>query len=159
MLLAGLLAFPAAAGAEILNPPGGPVYVDDVAVDQVSHRDRDRADPPRTPRAERAGRGRLRAAMMEQFDVNGDGRLGPRERMRARRVLRGIERRLAGQGQRRRGARLRQFIQRHDINGDGNVGPREVPHGAADRLRRFDRDGDGWVEPRELRDDRRGRRY
>ena len=85
--------------------------------------------------------------MLEAFDVNGDGRLGPRERMRALQVLRRIEMRLATPGMQRRGAR--RFIQRYDLNGDGNLGPREMPPAQADRLRRLDRDRDGWVEPQE----------
>jgi len=161
IILAVLVSVPSLAGADILNPPSGPVDDESqVDVDVVPARNPGREmrrgdgqmqrDPQRM-----AKRQRLRRALMEQFDANGDGRLGPRERMRAARVLRRIEQRLASpQGQRGgRGGRAGQyqrFMQRYDVNGDGQVGPREVPRGAADRLRRFDRDGDGWVEPREL---------
>ena len=97
----------------------------------------------------------LKQALMEQFDRNGDGRLEPRERMRAIRVLNRIERRLAGkdggpQGGRRE-ARMKKLIERFDTNHDGNVDRSEMPPGAARKLRRFDRDGDGWVEPGEGR--------
>jgi len=161
-MLAALLLFSSSASAEILTPPGGPVEGgDDPIVEQPSDRPQraDRQRVQRNPR-QQAKRARLRHALVEQFDLDGDGRLGPRERMRAARVLRRIEQRLSGGGQRgganydqprRDGApKLRRFIQRYDVNGDGDVGPREVPAGAADRLRRFDSDGDGWVEPREL---------
>jgi len=163
-LLAALLLFSSSASAEILNPPGGPVDGgDDPIVEQPDDRPQraDRQRAQRNPR-QQAKRARLRHALVEQFDLNGDGRLGPRERMRAARVLRRIEQRLSGGGQRGasydqprrdgvpRGAKYRRFMQRYDVNGDGDVGPREVPARAADRLRRFDSDGDGWVEPREL---------
>jgi hypothetical protein len=118
---------------EVLQPPGGAVYVSDPAAAQPQ---------------QRGMRGKqLRRAMLEAFDVNGDGRLQPRERMRAIKVLRRIEMRLGAQGGQRRAGR--RFIQRYDMNGDGNVGPREMPPAQADRLRRLDRDRDGWVEPRE----------
>jgi hypothetical protein len=137
ILISMLLALPAAAGADVINSPSG--LVDDQTAQ---------------PQRPRKGQGqKLRRALLEQFDVNGDGRLGPRERMRAVRVLRKIERRLAGDGagpQQRRG-RMRKFIERHDRNGDGQVGPREMPRGAAGKLRRLDRDGDGWVDEREIR--------
>jgi hypothetical protein len=139
ILISTLLALPAVAGADVIHPPSGPVYVED------------RASPSPGPRKGQAQK--LRRALMEQFDVNGDGRLGPRERMRAIRVLRKIERRLAsGAGARPEGRRnrMRKFIERHDRNGDGQVGPRELPPGAAGKLRRFDRDGDGWVDEREI---------
>lgn len=122
---------------EVLQPPGGTVVVSDPGMDPAV-------------RQQRQHRGKqLRRAMVEAFDANGDGRLEPRERMRAVRVLRRMEQRLAGQGRGNRGAARRGFIRRFDTNGDGNVGPREMPPGQADRLRRFDRDRDGWVEPSE----------
>ena len=171
VLLAILLAMPATARADVINPPGGPVQVDDdgdevdqdVGMQQVSRRDPAAPMPQRDPNVQRAKRAQLRAALMQQFDVNGDGKLGPRERQRAVRVLQRLERRLGGggpgqgaQGQQRRAARMRKFIQRYDVNGDGNVGPNEVPAGAANRLRRFDRNGDGWVTPGEFGARRRG---
>jgi hypothetical protein len=142
ILISTLLAFPAVAGADIIHPPSGPVLVEDAA--------------PQPQRPRKAQAQKLRRALLEQFDVNGDGRLGPRERMRAIRILRKIEHRLAqGQGQQQQGKagkrqRMRRFIDRHDRNGDGDLGPGELPRGAAGKLRRFDRDGNGWVEEREL---------
>ncbi|MEO8703127.1 MAG: hypothetical protein ABI867_23985 [Kofleriaceae bacterium] len=158
--LAALSAMPAIAGADVLNPPSGPVddgeaeVAEPMPVRNDSHAgrgDRMRRDPT----ARRVHRQRLRQALLAEFDVNGDGRLGPRERQRAVRVLRRIEGRMAGHaqrggGQQQRAAKLRKFIQRHDRNGDGSLGPDEVPAGAANKLRRFDRDGDGWVEPRDV---------
>lgn len=109
---------------------------------------RDRAAGPRDPQVV-AKRQQLRRALISQFDANGDGRLGPRERMRAARVLRRIENRLTQPMRQGKQGQHRKFMQRYDVNGDGQVGPREVPRGAADRLRRFDRNQDGWVEPGE----------
>jgi Ca2+-binding EF-hand superfamily protein len=96
---------------------------------------------------QRAKNHALKQALMAQFDKNGDGKLEPRERMRAVRVLRRIEMKLAGKGG--KGQRRQRFIQRFDTNHDGNVDQSEMPPGAARKLRRFDRDGDGWVEPGE----------
>jgi hypothetical protein len=168
LILAAVLAFPSVAGAEIINPPGGPVYVDDGAeaadegdapimpvknpqrMDRRERMDRRDRAGQRDPRVA-AKRQQLRRALIAQFDANGDGRLGPRERMRAARVLRRIEQRLT-QPMRKQGkaGQYRKFMRRHDVNRDGQVGPREVPRGAADRLRKFDRNQDGWVEPGEL---------
>ena len=134
-LVAALLAMPLAAQAdEMLNPPGGPVYVE--------------ADyQPQAPEQKRKNRA-LRRALIDQFDMNGDGRLGPHERQRAIRVLARIQRKLAGQdGQ----PKMKRFIQRFDTNRDGNVDRSEMPPGAARRMRRFDRDRDGWIEPGEAR--------
>jgi len=159
-VLVGLVA-PSVARADVLNPPGGPVYVDDADSGPPPPRDRPARQRRRDPQ-------RLRQALITQFDTNGDGRLGPRERVRAIRALREIERRLAepmrqrGRQLRQRGARaqgrqrpqrdrmIRRFMRRYDVNRDGQVGPQEVPRGAADRLRRFDRNGDGWVDRDEL---------
>lgn len=92
----------------------------------------------------------LKQALMQQFDRDGDGRLGPEERRKAVRVLARIQRKLAGRdGQQR--PKMRRFIQRFDTNGDGNVDRSEMPPGAARKLRRMDRDRDGWVEPTEVR--------
>jgi hypothetical protein len=163
LLFGFLLASTGTASAdEVLHPPGGTVYVSDPppmrAEAPRGEWRRERADA-RRERAdarggmapgERAQRGRqLRRALVETFDVNGDGRLGPRERMRAARVLRRIERRL--EADQMRGRAVRGAIRRYDLNGDGNVGPGEMPPAAARRLRPLDRDGDGWVEPREYR--------
>jgi hypothetical protein len=119
----------------------------------------DGARGERGERGERAQRARhLRRALVETFDANGDGKLGPRERQRAARVLRRIERRLAAPGARgpaptpdAGGRAVRGAIRRYDRNGDGDVGPGELPPGAARKLRRLDRDRDGWVEPGEYR--------
>jgi hypothetical protein len=156
-VLAGLL-IPAVASADTLHPPGGPVYVDDdVAPVQVNNPDRPRQRPQRAagqrqrdPRVV-ANRQRIRASLLAEFDVNGDGKLGPRERVRAVRLLRKMEQKLAQPLM--RGQRDRQwgrFMGRYDTNRDGQVGPREVPRGAADKLRRFDRNRDGWVERNEV---------
>jgi hypothetical protein len=160
IVLAAVLAFPSLAGAEILNPPSGPVVVDDEAmmdgeaeampVRDAPMRRGDRMGQQRDPRVV-AKRQQLRRALIAQFDVNGDGRLGPRERVRAARVLRRIENRLTQPMKQQRGGQYRRFMRRYDINGDGQVGPREMPSGAADRLRPLDRDRDGWVDPSELR--------
>ena len=145
LLLASLLAIPAAARAdEVLHPPGGPVYVE-----ADTH---PRAGGPRREPQQQKNR-QLGRALMQQFDQNGDGRLGPRERMRAIRVLARIQRKLAGRDgqQGRQRPQMRRFIQRFDTNGDGNVDRSEMPPGAARKLRRFDRDRDGWIEPGEAR--------
>lgn len=100
--------------------------------------------------------GPLRAALLERFDANRDGRLEPNERRHAMRALRRMERQLArGDRQQRRALRaerrqLRQTIHRYDVNGDGNVDPSEMPPGAAQRMRRMDRNGDGWVDERDF---------
>ena len=149
VLFAGVLALPALARAEgetpnVLNPPGGPVYVE-VRQDQGPPPG-SLADDRRADRRVKAHR--LKEALMEQFDVDGDGRLEPRERMRAARVLGRIQRKLAGGGAGKREWR-KKFIRRFDTNHDGNVDRGEMPPRAARKLRRFDRDHDGWVEPNE----------
>jgi hypothetical protein len=129
-VIASVLALPTLARAdEVLHPPGGPVYT------HADHQPR----PERRMKAKR-----LRRALIEHFDRNGDGRLGPRERMRAARVLGRIQRKLAMQPQIKR-----KLMQRYDVNRDGNIDRSEMPPGAARKLRRFDRDRDGWVEPGE----------
>lgn len=142
LVIASLLAIPAAAGAEeVLNPPGGPVFVE-------------ANNPPgaQPDAAQRAKNRQLKQALMQQFDKNGDGRLGPRERMRAVRVLARIQRKLAGrEGAQQRPGLKKKFIQRFDTNGDGNVDRSEMPPGAARKLRRLDHDRDGWIEPGEAR--------
>ncbi len=158
VVLALIVALPSLAGADVLDPPGGPVYDQQAEVETIPARNpgprADRADQQRDPRIA-AKRQRLRRVLVEQFDANGDGRLGPRERMRAARTLHRIEQRLTtprqGAGRVNRDGQYRRFMRRYDRNGDGQVGPREVPRGAADRLRPFDRDGDGWVERDEVR--------
>lgn len=96
LLLGSLLATGAAAGSaaadDVLRPPGGPVVVE--------------GPPP--PAAHAGGRAHgaahaqrrasFRRALVERFDADGDGRLGPRERVRAIRALRRLERRLATSG-------------------------------------------------------------
>lgn len=117
LVLVALTAFSSVASADRLNPPGGPVDTEagDVDVDVDVRVDAPRGDRMRERRGGQlrqrdpqrvAKRQRLRRALIEQFDVNGDGRLGPRERMRAARVLRRIEQRMAAPrqgGQARRG--------------------------------------------------------
>lgn len=96
-------------------------------------------------------RPQLRRLLLERFDRNGDGKLGPRERRQAVRALKKLERKLArgGGGQnggRNPGIRMRKLIQRYDTNHDGDVGPGEMPPNLARKLRRFDRDGNGWLD-------------
>jgi hypothetical protein len=137
LILASLLALPTAARAdEVLNPPGGPVYVE--------------ADYPQASPVQRQKNKQLKQALMQQFDRDGDGRLGPEERRKAIRVLARIQQKLAGRDA-QRPKNMRRFIQRFDTNGDGNVDRSEMPPGAARKLRRMDRDRDGWVEPTEVR--------
>lgn len=104
------------------------------------------ADSPAPPRQHR---GQLRALLLQHFDKNGDGRLGPRERQHAARALHRLATKLERGGNPRQ-QRQRKFIQRYDRNGDGNVGPAEMPPGLADEMRPLDRDGDGWLEGNEL---------
>jgi hypothetical protein len=87
LVFASLLAIPLAHAEDVLNPPGGPVYVERTVA------------PPQRPRKNRA----LRLALMQQFDRDGDGRLNPRERMRAARVLGRLQQKLAGKDLRQRG--------------------------------------------------------
>ena len=144
IVFASLLALPAAARAdEVLNPPGGPVYVEADYQPQAGQ-------PGPSPQ-QRAKNKQLKRALMDQFDANGDGRLGPQERARAIRVLARIQAKLAGKGQQQGRGKMKKFIQRFDTNGDGTVDQSEMPPGAARRMRRLDRDRDGWVEPGEVR--------
>lgn len=133
-----LLAAPVAAHADdMLSPPSGPI---DVAGEPMQ------------------GRPQMRGRLLKKFDRNGDGRLGPRERMRASRAvaklqrkLAKLQRRLGGMHARRGGEPLRRrLLDRFDTNHDGVVAPDEMPAGAARKLRRFDRDRDGWLRPGEL---------
>ena len=141
IVIASLLALPTAARAdEVLNPPGGPVFV------EADNPQRAAPDPQ-----QRQKNRQLKNALMQQFDRDGDGRLGPQERRKAVRVLQRIQRRLAGRDGQQRPKKMRRFIQRFDTNGDGNVDRSEMPPGAARKLRRMDRDRDGWVEPTEAR--------
>jgi Ca2+-binding EF-hand superfamily protein len=102
----------------------------------------DNGPPPPAPR------GQLRQLLLQHFDRNHDGRLGPRERRQAARALHRLANKLA-QGDQRQ-ARQRKFIRRFDLDHDGNVGPNEMPPGLADELRPLDRDGDGWLQGDEL---------
>ena len=90
----------------------------------------------------------LRAALLDRFDTNHDGRLEARERRHAIKALRKLERHLARQQMRdaRRAQRLNRIIQRYDANGDGVVGPDEAPPRVQQRLRKLDRNHDGWVD-------------
>ena len=152
IVFASLLALPAAARAdEVLDPPGGPVYVEADYTPQAGQ-------PAQGPSPQQRARNKqLKQALMDQFDANGDGRLGPQERQRAIRVLARIQAKLAGkdahgqQGKQGRRGKMRKFIQRFDTNGDGTVDRSEMPPGAARRMRGMDRDRDGWVEPGEVR--------
>lgn len=112
LVLVALTAFSSVASADLLNPPGGPVDTGDVDVDVDVRVDAPRGDRMRERRGGQmrqrdpqrvAKRQRLRRALIEQFDANGDGRLGPRERMRAARVLRRIEQHMVAPRQGRGG--------------------------------------------------------
>jgi hypothetical protein len=100
--------------------------------------------PPQRPRP-------LKQLLLQKFDRNHDGKLGPRERKHAAKALHKLARRLenAPDGN-DRGQKRQKFIRRFDINGDGNVGPGEMPPALADELRPLDRDGDGWLQDDEL---------
>ena len=160
VVLASLLALPAAARADdVLNPPGGPVFVE-ANNPQPERVDRpDRPDRPGRDPQQKHKNQALKHALMQQFDMNGDGRLGPRERMRAARVLGRIQQKLAGrdgaqgrlQAQGQRPQKMRRFVKRFDTNHDGTVDQSEMPPGAARKLRRLDGDRDGWVEPSEVK--------
>ena len=155
IVFASFLALPAAARAdEVLNPPGGPVYVEADYTPQAGQPQQGPSPQQRTKNKQ------LKRALMDQFDANGDGRLGPQERAKAIRVLARIQAKLAGrgaqgkqgrQGQQGRRGKMKKFIQRFDTNHDGTVDPSEMPPGQARRLRRLDQDRDGWVEPGEVR--------
>ena len=128
VLLASLLASGVARADETTGPPG---------MSEVS------APPPRAQR-----RAVLRQMIIQRFDRNHDGQLGPVERRQAARALRRLARMLMRQQQ--GGRRMRQrIINKYDLNGDGNVGPGEMPPAMAKRLRRLDRNGDGWLDERD----------
>lgn len=108
------------------------------------------------PRQAPGSKAQLRALLLQHFDANGDGKLGPRERQRAARALHRLAIRLgqsaqqqAPQRQPRQGRRGK-LIYRYDLNRDGNLGPGEMPPSIADELRPLDRDGDGWLRDGEL---------
>lgn len=90
----------------------------------------------------------LRAAVMHQFDRNGDGVLQPRERKQAAKALKRLAKRMQHGGKRQ--ARKQAFIRRYDLNRDGNIGPGEMPPALANELRPLDRDGNGWLQGNEL---------
>lgn len=127
----------------------------------IAHADRFDSPAPLDPYADAApshptgGRGqwrkkfqrsRLRQALVQQFDQNGDGRLQPTERKQAARALRKLAHRLQQQGRQGR----ERLIQRYDIDGDGNLGPGEIPPRVKNRLRKVDRNDDGWIGNDEL---------
>jgi hypothetical protein len=104
----------------------------------VAHAD-DASPPPK---------GQLRQLLLQHFDRNGDGRLGPRERQRAARALHRLAFRMMQPDAKQQ--RQRKLIRRFDSNRDGNVGPGELPPTLADELRPLDRNGDGWLRDDEL---------
>lgn len=136
------------ARADDLNPPGGPVHVDDAAPVLVN------APQQRAPMAQdrRAQHEAMRQLLLERFDRNGDGRLEPRERRQAIRALRRLARRLANQERRaeRQMRRMGRVMQRYDRNGDNVVDQTEIPPNVARKLRRLDRNRDGWVDDADL---------
>jgi hypothetical protein len=135
-----LAAGPAVADDEVLNPPGGPVYVEADVDAEIE------APVPQAGPRRRGGQRDLRRVLIERFDANRDGRLEPQERQRAMRALRKLQRRMA-----MRSHKLQRLIQRFDKNGDGNVGPGELPPRAQNKLRRLDRNGDGWIDRQDMR--------
>ncbi|HUS30984.1 MAG TPA: hypothetical protein VMZ53_20885 [Kofleriaceae bacterium] len=90
----------------------------------------------------------LKQLLLQKFDRNHDGKLGPRERKHAAKVLHKLANRLAKADD--RAQRRSKFIRHYDANNDGNVGPGEMPPALADELRPLDRDGDGWLQGDEL---------
>jgi hypothetical protein len=94
----------------------------------------------------------LKQLLLQKFDRNHDGKLGPRERKHAAKALHKLAKRLDGSAAKANGRmqRRQKFIQRFDLNRDGNVGPGEMPPSLADELRPLDRDGDGWLQGDEL---------
>lgn len=104
----------------------------------------DTASPPPPPRPH----GQLRQLLLQHFDRNHDGRLGPRERRQAAKALHRLANKLGGADGKQ--MRQRKLIRRFDRDRDGNVGPDEMPPDLADRLRPLDRDGNGWLQDDEL---------
>ena len=103
------------------------------------------ADAPQRPQRP------LKQLLLQKFDRNHDGKLGPRERKHAAKALHKLANRLANAPDVNARMQKRQkYIRRFDINGDGNVGPGEMPPALADELRPLDRDGDGWLQDDEL---------
>ena len=100
------------------------------------------ADAPQRPQRP------LKQLLLQKFDRNHDGKLGPRERKHAAKALHKLANRLAKADDRVQ--RRQKFIRRFDVNGDGNVGPGEMPPALADEMRPLDRDGDGWLQGDEL---------
>ena|SRR5688572_11239169 len=97
-------------------------------------------------------KGQLRQLLLQNFDRDQDGRLGPQERKQAAKALRRVAHRLM-RAEMRAGMkhkRNRRFVRRFDLDHDGNVGPGEMPPALADELRPLDRDGDGWLQGKEL---------
>jgi Ca2+-binding EF-hand superfamily protein len=92
----------------------------------------------------------LKQLLLQKFDRNHDGKLGPRERKHAAKALHKLAKRLEKAPDGARVQKREKFIRRFDINGDGNVGPGEMPPALADELRPLDRDGDGWLQNDEL---------
>jgi Ca2+-binding EF-hand superfamily protein len=120
-----------------------------LVLSSVAHADRTPVNPfAPEPRAHIAQRGQLRALLLQHFDKNGDGKLGPRERRRAAKALHRIAAKLMRNDGKHQ--RQRRFVERFDRDGDGDVGPAEMPPGLADELRPLDRDGDGWLRGNEL---------
>jgi hypothetical protein len=119
------------------------------------------ADPARAQHHQR--KQALRQLLVQHFDRNGDGRLGPREREHAAKALHRLALRMSGhhkrhrmqgmpgmQGMQRKQGKRQKLIRRFDRNHDGHVGPGELPPAIADELRPLDDDGDGWLESDEL---------
>ena len=105
------------------------------------------ADQPQ-PGPQPRQRGQLRALLLQHFDKNHDGRLGPRERQHAAKALRRLATKMMRKDMRQQ--RNRKFVDRFDRDGDGNVGPGEMPPDLADEMRPLDRNSDGWLEGNEL---------
>jgi hypothetical protein len=111
------------------------------------------AAPPVMLRGQRPRqRGQLKQLLLAKFDRNHDGRLEPRERLRAAKVLHRLANRLANNQRRQQGRaqRRQKFIRKYDLNGDGNIGPGEMPPALGAEMRPLDRNGDGWLTGNEL---------
>jgi EF hand len=135
------------------DPFASPAPVDPYADPVDPYTDAAPVDPfaQRTgPWQKKAKRARLRQALVQRFDQNGDGRLQPNERKQAARALKKLAHRLQQQGRQHGPSRRERLIQRFDLNGDGNLGPGEVPPRVKNRLRNVDRNDDGWIGTDEL---------
>lgn len=97
-------------------------------------------NPERPQRGERP----IPAAILKEFDKDGDGKLSPEERKQMRSAMR-----------ERRQARHQELLNRFDADGDGSLSPeeRKVAHETVrkEMLAKYDANGDGELDPEERR--------